>query len=257
LNTHSRQHTMHPPVLFHPTVFEGQVVVVSGACGGIGREVARSFLAHGARVIGLDLNLEGSVVGDLTHSLELDLTDPAVVEHALGDLGGRWGRIDALVNCAAIYRREASAAVADGGTWQATLDVNLRGLLALCRTTVRWMPAGSSIVNVGSVRGRTAARGAVAYSVSKAMVEQATQMLALEWAARGIRVNGVAPGDIETPMNPRRPNDPAQQQLLARCPLGRMGQPEEVAGAILFLCSPLASFVHGTTLRVDGGFLAH
>jgi NAD(P)-dependent dehydrogenase (short-subunit alcohol dehydrogenase family) len=107
------------------------------------------------------------------------------------------------------------------------------------------------------VRSRTAARGAVAYGVSKAMVDQATRQLALEWAGRGIRINAVAPGDIETPMNPLQPGDPAQSRLLARCPMGRMGQPGEVAGAILLLCSPLASFVHGATLQVDGGFLVH
>jgi NAD(P)-dependent dehydrogenase (short-subunit alcohol dehydrogenase family) len=207
-------------------------------------------------VVGLDLRPADDTF-DFSEHVALDLCDADAVRSVVDGVAGRFGRIDAVVHCAAIYRREPDPTTAHCPTWSATLQANLGGLLALDRAALPWLLPGACIVHVGSVRSSTAARGAVAYTVSKAMVDQATRQLALEWAGRGIRVNAVAPGDVETPMNPLRPEDPGQSQLLARCPLGRMGQPWEIAGAILFLCSPMASYVHGATLRVDGGFLAH
>lgn len=239
-----------------PDLFMDHVVLVSGASGGIGRAVASAFRSHGAYVVGLDLK-QHSDGSDCHEQVQFDLRDLDGLREAVDGVAARQGRIDALVHCAAVYRREPNSILASASTWTATIEANVLGMLELDRAALRWLRPGSSVVHVSSVRGRTAARGAVAYGVSKAMTDQATKMLALEWAARGVRVNAVAPGDIETPMNPQRPDDPAQLQLLGRCPMRRMGQPQEVAGAILFLCSPLASFVHGTTLFVDGGFLVH
>ena len=220
------------PSCLRPDLFQDRVVLVSGAGGGIGRAVAAAFRAHGARVVGLDLRAaEGPC--DCDEQVVLDLCDADAVRRAVDGVGGRLGRIDVVVHCAAVYRREPDPATASSPTWSATLQANLGGLLALDRAALPWLPAGACIVHVGSVRSRTAARGAVAYGVSKAMVDQATRQLALEWAGRGIRINAVAPGDIETPMNPLQPGDPAQSRLLARCPMGRMGQPGEVAGGFL------------------------
>lgn len=244
------------PRTFANDAFAGQVAVVTGAASGIGAAVAQAFSGLGAHVVSLDLRPHDTRAGDRVFPVTADLADPASVDAAMTRVRARHARIHALVNCAGVYLREPQAGRVEPVVWQRTMDVNLRGLLALCRAALPALAGGGAIVNVSSVRARTAARSAIAYGVSKAMVEQATRVLAVEWAGQGVRVNAVAPGDIETPMNPAVPGDPGQQALLERCPMRRMGQPAEVAHAIVFLCSPLASYVHGVTVPVDGGFLA-
>lgn len=230
------------------------VVVVTGAASGIGLATARALRAHGARVVGVDVN--PAPEADL--AVAADLRDETAVAAAVDTALVRFGCIDGLVN---------SAGIAGFGTvhdldvenWSRVLSIHLTGTMLISRHVVRAMlTAGQgSIVNVASIYGMTGGTGNTPYNVAKGGLLQLTRSMAADYGTRGIRVNAVSPGYIETPMSAVLTEHPELlNTFIDMHLLRRPGTPAEVAAAICFLLSDAASFITGVNLPVDGGFSA-
>lgn len=241
-----------------------KVVLVTGGARGIGWATAEAFIAAGWRVALGDVDareVAKCADKDPQHilPLRLDVTDRASVDEAMATIMERWGRLDALVNNAGIQRHGPLESLAQQD-WLAVLDVNLHGTFNCLQAAANIMlPRGSgAIVNLASVAATRGAPGRAPYAVSKAAIVSLTKTAAVEWSARGVRVNAVAPGYTETDLvrtaiaNGRISLDP----IVARIPAGRLATPNEIANAILYLCSDAASYITGHVLHVDGGFEA-
>jgi NAD(P)-dependent dehydrogenase (short-subunit alcohol dehydrogenase family) len=244
---------------FAPGLYAGAGVLVTGGTSGIGAAIARAFAGAGASV---------TATGAFAHELEaagedpllsrahlrlLDVTDGAAVADLVGGLA--W--LDILVNCAGTIRR---AEEHDPDTFAAVVDVNLTGTMRACaaaRPLLAGSVRGGSIVNTASMLSFHGGGHAPAYSASKGGVAQLTKSLAIAYARDGVRVNAIAPGWIATPLTKAAREDEARHRAVAeRTAMGRWGEPEELVGAVFFLCSPAAAFVTGAILPVDGGYLA-
>ena len=236
----------------------GKRALVTGASGGIGAAVARAL--HGA---GADVALSGTreaplqalagELGNRAHVVPANLSDPAAVEQLAKDAQAALGGFDILVNNAGITRDQLLMRLSDED-WQAVLDVNLTAAMRLCRAAMRPMMKArwGRIVNITSVVGATGNPGQTNYAAAKAGLVGFSKSLAAEVASRGITVNAVAPGFIATPMTDKLSDD-QKAQLTTRIPAGRLGTPEDVAAAVLYLAAPGAGYVTGATLHVNGG----
>lgn len=234
--------------------FAGKHALVTGGTSGIGRAIAEALVAAGCRV--MVTGLTDAEVSAFTaerpgiDAAVLDVSDQAAVDA----LVGRLERLDVLVNCAGMILRGGAEFAMPG--FEQVLDVNLTGTMRLCNACRPLMARqGGAIVNLASMLSFFGSGFAPAYSASKGGIAQLTRSLAIAWAGQGIRVNAVAPGWIETALTRPLVDDPARSAaILARTPLARWGRPEDVAGAVLFLCSPAAAFITGVILPVDGGY---
>jgi NAD(P)-dependent dehydrogenase (short-subunit alcohol dehydrogenase family) len=238
----------------HELQLASKAVLVTGAASGIGAAVVARLVECGANVVAFDRDRAASPsaakqvvaqVGDLTRQSDVDA--------AIALATTSFGRLDAVVNCAGVTDDGVVWKLTDA-QWQRVLDVNLTGSFRVVRAAVPVMRAGGggSIVLVSSVNGLRGKFGQSNYAASKAGVVALAKSVAQETGSFQIRVNAVAPGYVKTPMTAKIPPK-FVEQALSETPLGRLAEPEDVADAILFLCSPLSRHVTGTVLRVDGG----
>ncbi len=247
----------------------GKVAIVSGASRGIGEAIARSFAAAGARlVLG---SRQQAAVQQVADALAVSGAEVLAVGAHVGDTEQchrlvaqaveRFGQVDVLVNCAGTNPFFGPLVSVDPGAYQKTFDVNLRGAVELSRAFAQHVIArdgAGSIVSVSSVAGLRAAPLQGVYGMTKAALISLTQTLAFELGPSKIRVNALAPGLVETRLAAAITSSEALvQRVLERTALGRIGRPEEIAPAALFLASDAASFITGQTLAVDGGFSAY
>jgi 3-oxoacyl-[acyl-carrier protein] reductase len=245
----------------------GQAALVTGASQGIGAAIARTLHRAGARVIlnhpdAGDGQTRSDAEGLAAELLALrpdsalvraaDVSDPAAVAAMMASAREAWGGLDILVNNAGILR-DRTVAKMGLDEWRAVIDVNLSGVFHGCKFGLEVLRDGGSIVNLGSLSAEAGFHGQANYAAAKAGVEALTRVLSRECARRSIRVNAVAPGLIETSMAASIPES-VRLGMRHAIPWQRFGQPEEVAGAVLFLSSPLASYVTGHTLEVNGGW---
>lgn len=227
-----------------------RVVVVTGAASGIGNATAQVFREQDDTVVGWDLS--GTPEAD-----PLDLTDFAAVRAAADAVLTRFGRVDALVNCAGIIAENLPVEDTDPGDFRRTFDVNVGGIVHACQALhTALAESQGAVVNVASQAALVCLPHQSAYSASKGAVAALTRSMAIDWAAAGIRVNAVCPGFTLTPMAMQQMTPELDAAVSRRVPLGRMFQPEEIGNVIAFLASPAASAVTGVVMPVDGGWTA-
>ncbi|HZT49089.1 MAG TPA: SDR family oxidoreductase [Hyphomicrobiaceae bacterium] len=247
--------------------FKDQGVLVTGAASGIGEKVAHAFAREGAVVAAADRDVKGAErvaeaarkAGGRAHAFDLDVTDAKAVAAFVEAAGKRLGRLDVLVNSAGV-REIMPVLELSLEEWNRVMGVNITGTFLCSQAFARAVVAKggkAAIVNLASTLGVVAAPNRAAYTASKHAVVGLTKEMAMELGEKGIRVNAVGPGVIRTPLTERYFQDAQQAQRIRDVhAMGRWGEPDEIARAILFLASEEASFCTGTTLIVDGGWTA-
>jgi NAD(P)-dependent dehydrogenase (short-subunit alcohol dehydrogenase family) len=244
----------------------GKVALVAGAGGGIGGAGAEALAGEGAAVFCTDLNGAAAeataaricAAGGRAAASALDLRDRAAVDAAVAAAMREFGRLDIVLESAGISHR-ANFLEVDAETWEHILAVNLTGMFHLGQAAARQMvkQGGGSIINVTSQLAEVARPERAAYVASKGGARSLTQAMAVDLAAHGIRVNAIAPGPTLTGLTRASYADPAARQATeAVIPLGRLGEPDDLAGAVLYLASDESRWVTGSTITVDGGYLA-
>jgi NAD(P)-dependent dehydrogenase (short-subunit alcohol dehydrogenase family) len=247
---------------------DGRVAVVTGAARGIGFAITDALSEAGATVVLTDMDGAAlnaardklNALGRKTDALALDVTKPRDVESACDAIVKRHKRIDILVNNAGIAISFKPAETMEDETWNKVVDVNLNGVFWCCRAFGKAMleQKSGSIVNIGSISAQIVnyPQEQANYNASKAGVHHLTRSLAAEWAERGVRVNAVAPTYIETDLTRDVAMDPdIRKHWIGGTPMGRMGQPSEIAAVVLFLASDAASLMTGSIVNADGGYV--
>lgn len=242
---------------------KGKIAIVTGGASGIGLATVRAFLEKGAKVVFADYNEEAGrkVEKDLKDTYadvvfeNVDVSDEKSVEKLVLVTVERFGRLDIMVNNAGVGILKASHELSDE-EYKRVISINQDGVFYGCKYAIQEMlkTGGGAIVNTASILGSVGEPGAMAYNASKGAVNLMTKSLAVEYGDRGIRVNAVAPAYVETGMVNKEALGDFYDSLVARHPIGRLGRPEEIAHAIVFLCEN--EFVTGTTVLVDGGYTA-
>ncbi len=246
-------------------MLKGKVAIVTGGASGIGRATAALFAREGANVVVADYEPTGGQdtvkmiqgEGGEAFFVETDVSRPEDVERMVNETVKTYGRLDILFNNAGVGET-AKATEASLEHWERVLAINLRGVFLGCKYAIPEMirNGGGSIINNASILAEVGFSEATAYAASKHGIAGLTQTIAIDYAAQGIRANTVCPGFIRTPMVMKGLDEETRGYIAGLHPLGRMGEPEEVAEAVLFLASDRSSFVTGTCLFVDGGYTA-
>jgi NAD(P)-dependent dehydrogenase (short-subunit alcohol dehydrogenase family) len=252
--------------------FIDKVVLVTGAGTGIGRVIAVRFAREGARVVLSgrrkerldDTRARIADAGGEAVAVAGDVAEEASAYRMVDEAVGRWGRLDVVVNNAGTITSRTAAAETPPEDWDRMMATNVRGVFLVCRRAIPIMEdqGGGAIVNIASVAGHRGQPVNSAYSTTKGAVLNLTRSLAVDYGPRGIRVNAVSPSLVETEMarTRLRPgedwNERAAREWIPNYPLGRLGRPDDIAGAVLFLASDDASWISGIDLVVDGGYMA-
>jgi 3-oxoacyl-[acyl-carrier protein] reductase len=238
--------------------FEGKIALVTGASRGIGRAIAETLVARGAKVIGTATSESGAqaisdYLGEHGKGFMLNVTDPASIDSVLGSIRKEFGEVDILVNNAGITRDNLLMRMKDD-EWNDIIETNLSSVFRLSKAVMRAMmkKRHGRIITIGSVVGTMGNAGQANYAAAKAGLIGFSKSLAREVASRGITVNVVAPGFIETDMT-RALSDEQRAGILAQVPAGRLGDANEIASAVAFLASDEAGYISGETLHVNGG----
>ena len=244
---------------------ERKAAIVTGGAGGLGTAIAKGLVAGGYNVVIADVDEDAltSTAQELSgnagtvRGIPCDVSDTQNVENLVNETVSAQGRLDALVNCHGIGPLPAFLETTPE-IWNRTIAINLTGTFLCCQAAAKVMVGQRSgrIVNIASISGARAGFGRTAYGTSKAGVIHLTKQLAVELGPYGITVNAVGPGPVDTPLTRSNHTPEARADYHAMIPLERYGTPEEIADAVVFLCSEKAQYVNGQTLFVDGGFVA-
>lgn len=250
--------------------FKDRVVIVTGGASGMGAASVQEFVSLGARVAIVDRNADGAMnvaedcaaLGHRPMTISGDVADSAFCDSVVAQVLDSHSRVDVLVNAAGTIHRADSLGTNDDD-WRRVMSVNIDGMFYLCRAVLRPMVAAKngSIVNFGSIWGGVGSAGSTAYCVSKGAVHQLTRALALDHVEQGIRVNAVAPGEVNTPMLASERSSPPSAEDLQRLadvtiPMKRLADPKEIARVVVFLASDSASYMTGEVVHVDAGYTA-
>jgi len=246
---------------------EGKVAVVTGSSRGIGRAIAEGLAGAGAAVTVNGRNPEATQTvaaaivdaGGKSLAVPADVGDAGEVERLIDVTVSTFGHLDILVNSAGISPYFKPAETMTEAEWDGVMNVNLKGVFLCCQAAGRVMIRQKSgrIINISSIAGKVALPRLIAYSSAKGAINQLTRVLAVEWAPHHVLVNAIAPGYIETDLTKGlRENRTHLEAMIRQIPLGRLGKPEEIVGAAIYLASDAASYVTGEILNVDGGWLA-
>jgi NAD(P)-dependent dehydrogenase (short-subunit alcohol dehydrogenase family) len=246
--------------------FTGKVALITGGAAGIGRATSLRFAHHGAKVVIGDIDPAGIETANLIKReggeaifVQTDVREAKEVENLVATAVETYGGLHWAFNNAGILPPTISLAEVDDSTFDNVIAVDLKGVFLSMKYEIRQMlqTGGGAIVNNASIAGMIAEAGISTYAAAKHGVIGLTKAAALEYASKGIRINALAPGLVETAMTKSWFDDPAMRSyFLANSPIGRFAQPEEVAGMVLFLCSDFASFAVGQTFAIDGGYTA-
>jgi len=242
----------------------GRTAIITGAARGLGAAMARGLAEHGANVAIFDVIDGGDTCEALAaecgveaKSYEVDVTEEARIEEAVGEVLADFGSIDILINNAGIYY-QTPVIETDLADWQYLLDVDLTGYFLMAKHVIPVMPEGGRIVNIASIAGHSAFEQSAAYCVAKGGVIELTRSLAYEFGERGIRVNAICPGTFITEMTSDMLEDEEfQETMRSQVPLGRPGRPEELKGLAVYLASDASSYMTGTIIDIDGGWTCH
>jgi NAD(P)-dependent dehydrogenase (short-subunit alcohol dehydrogenase family) len=242
---------------------KGKVAIVTGSSRGIGRAIAEGLAGAGAAVVvnGRSPESVKPVVDTVPNSLGVvaDVSKAADVHELIQKTVDKFGRIDILINNAGISPYFKPAETMKEADWDEIIAVNLKSVFLCCEAVARVMIPQKSgrIINISSIGGQVALPRLLAYCAAKGAVDQITRVLAVEWAPHHILVNSISPGWVESDLTKGLKENPTRREALTRqIPLGRLGKPDEIVGAAIYLCSDAASYVTGATLSIDGGWLA-